>query len=157
MPDSSASRGYQRTFRPHNGRMHGAPRRDPDGPGSLVPMPRILLAVLLAVSTFVAACGATQPPVVAFDPNAPCPAEGQQPGAYPDGLTLFRAEERLFLSEHPEEEDLGWSRVVSGPVEIHPAPGNHLSLMAEPNVRELAERLRLCLDRALAREVESVA
>ena len=79
-----------------------------------------------------------------------------QPGAWPDGLTLFRAEERLLLPENPEEEDLGWSRVVTGPVEIQAVPGNHLSLMAEPNVRELAERLRLCLDRALAGELENV-
>lgn len=54
-------------------------------------MPRILLAVLLAASTLVASCGATQPPVVAFDPAAPCPAEGQQPGAYPDLEALLPA------------------------------------------------------------------
>ena len=30
------------------------------------------------------ACGASDPVVVTFDPAAPCPAEGQQPGAYPE-------------------------------------------------------------------------
>jgi thioesterase domain-containing protein len=80
-----------------------------------------------------------------------------QPGPYPDSLTLLRAEERMLLPDSPFEEDLGWSRVVSGPVEIHTVPGNHLSLMAEPHVRALAERLRGCLERALAGEVENVA
>jgi thioesterase domain-containing protein len=61
----------------------------------------------------------------------------------------------MLLPDSPDEEDLGWSRVVSGPVEIFPVPGNHLSLMAEPHVRVLAERLRGCLERALAGEVES--
>jgi thioesterase domain-containing protein len=76
-----------------------------------------------------------------------------RPGPYPDGLTLLRAVERPEATE----EDLGWSRVASGPVEIHTVPGNHLSLMAEPHVRTLAERLRLCLERTLAGEVEYVA
>jgi thioesterase domain-containing protein len=86
-----------------------------------------------------------------------------QPGPYPDGLTLFRAEERLVPPGEAQnlgslgEEDLGWRRLVSGPVEIHTVPGNHLSLMAEPHVRTLAERLRGCLERALAGEVENVA
>jgi thioesterase domain-containing protein len=89
--------------------------------------------------------------------------QSYRPGPYPDGLTLFRAEERLVPPDEAEdlgslgEEDLGWRRVVSGPVEIHTVPGNHLSLMAEPHVRTLAERLRGCLERALAGEVKNFA
>jgi amino acid adenylation domain-containing protein len=78
-------------------------------------------------------------------------ARRYRPGSYPDGLVLLRA------GETPHGEgDLGWSRVVGGPVEIHTVPGNHLTLMAEPNVRALASRLRLCLEQAFAGEMETV-
>jgi thioesterase domain-containing protein len=52
------------------------------------------------------------------------------------------------------ELDLGWRRFTGGPVEIHTMPGNHLTLLAEPNVRALASRLRLCLEQAYAETME---
>jgi thioesterase domain-containing protein len=79
-----------------------------------------------------------------------------QPGFYPQGLTLLRAEDRPAAPGILGQEDLGWSEIVKGPVEIHTVPGNHLSLMAEPNVRVLASRLRLCLEQACADEMEAV-
>ena len=55
-------------------------------------MPRIhAVAVLALAATLLAACGASQAPVTSFDPAAPCPAEGQQPGAYPDLEALLPA------------------------------------------------------------------
>jgi thioesterase domain-containing protein/acyl carrier protein len=60
-----------------------------------------------------------------------------QPSLYPGGLRLFRAAE----ASEPGS-DLGWSKLAAGPVEIEPVPGHHLSLLAEPNVGELAKRLR---------------
>jgi hypothetical protein len=54
-------------------------------------MPRIRLASLVLAAALVAACGASQAPVTSFDPAAPCPAEGQQPGAYPDLEALLPA------------------------------------------------------------------
>jgi hypothetical protein len=48
-------------------------------------IPLVLLAVLLA------ACGTAGAPIASFDASAPCPAEGQQPGAYPDLEALLPA------------------------------------------------------------------
>jgi thioesterase domain-containing protein len=60
-----------------------------------------------------------------------------QPSPYPGGIRLFRAAE----ASEPGS-DLGWSRLAAGPVEVEPVPGHHLSLLAEPNVGQLAKRLR---------------
>ncbi|HEX3127371.1 MAG TPA: amino acid adenylation domain-containing protein, partial [Thermoanaerobaculia bacterium] len=60
------------------------------------------------------------------------------------GAVLFRAAE---TAETPEG-DLGWSRLLNGPLELETVPGHHLNLLAEPNVQILAERLRHCLNEA---------
>ena len=44
---------------------------------------------ILTFSTAVNAASAD--PIASFDPAAPCPAEGQQPGAYPDLEALLPA------------------------------------------------------------------
>jgi amino acid adenylation domain-containing protein len=71
-----------------------------------------------------------------------------QAGFYPDGLTLLRAEERPDAPGLLSRDDLGWRDLTGGPVEILTVPGNHLSLLAEPNVHVLAAHLRACLERA---------
>jgi thioesterase domain-containing protein len=63
------------------------------------------------------------------------------PGCYPGRVTLFRA------ADGPRgEEDRGWSRITGRPVEIHVAPGDHITILAEPNVHELSRSLRAALD-----------
>jgi aspartate racemase len=63
---------------------------------------------------------------------------------YPDRLTLFRARmQPLFSSHNP---DKGWGAIAAGGVEIKVVPGNHLSMLQEPHVQVLAEKLRACLD-----------
>ena len=47
-------------------------------------MPRTALASVVLLAFLLSACGTSGAPIVSFDPSAPCPAEGQQPGAYPD-------------------------------------------------------------------------
>jgi thioesterase domain-containing protein/acyl carrier protein len=79
-----------------------------------------------------------------------------QAGAYTDGLTLLRAEERPDLPGAFADTDLGWKQIVRGPVDVHTVPGNHLTLMAEPNVHVLAAQLRHCLEQACAGEMETV-
>jgi amino acid adenylation domain-containing protein len=75
---------------------------------------------------------------------------------YPTRITLLRASEF-----HPEDTTLptenlledptwGWGQLSAEPVEIHVVPGDHLTMMAEPHVQVLAERLRACLDNAQA-------
>ncbi|HYN19766.1 MAG TPA: hypothetical protein VE078_02320 [Thermoanaerobaculia bacterium] len=65
-------------------------------------------------------------------------------------ITLLRAEER----SDSRNLDLGWGRITSA-VEIHTVPGNHLTLIAEPNVRDLARQLRETLENAWAETVEA--
>jgi hypothetical protein len=47
------------------------------------PLTHRLGATLIAVSALLAACGPSAG-AATFDPAAPCPSEGQQPGAFPD-------------------------------------------------------------------------
>ncbi len=68
------------------------------------------------------------------------------PQPYAGQITLFRAKEQ---PEHAAlEPDMGWGRFALGGVEIHHVPGDHLSMIHEPHVQILAERLKQCLDQA---------
>ena len=67
-----------------------------------------------------------------------------QPQVYSGRITLFRASESS--EDGYQEPDMGWGRLTSGEVEVHEVPGDHLSIIHEPHVRVLAERLRGCLD-----------
>ena len=59
-------------------------------------------------------------------------------------MTLFRAIENIaFL-----DPDLGWSELAPGGLEIHDVPGNTFSMLQEPHVQVLAEKLRDCIDKA---------
>ncbi len=79
------------------------------------------------------------------------------PGTYPGTVTLFRSTEvdtedagdlgedlDLSFREHPT---LGWDEHADGPVEVHDVPGDHITMLVEPHVRVLAERLGECLER----------
>ncbi|HKV10347.1 MAG TPA: amino acid adenylation domain-containing protein, partial [Thermoanaerobaculia bacterium] len=66
------------------------------------------------------------------------------PRAYPGGIALFRAEAGGF--DASLGAGLGWERLSPRPVRVHEVPGDHVTLLAEPHVRVLAERLRACLD-----------
>ena len=74
-------------------------------------------------------------------------------------ITLFRAWEENPEHENSEEEkseDIsqdpvfqdpawGWNRLCDQEVEIHPVPGNHISMMNEPHVKVLAQKLHKSL------------
>jgi thioesterase domain-containing protein len=62
------------------------------------------------------------------------------------GVTLFRAAQRL--GPPIEDPTLGWGRVANHGVQVFEAPGTHYTIMDEPNLRVLAERLRFSLDGA---------
>jgi thioesterase domain-containing protein/acyl carrier protein len=55
----------------------------------------------------------------------------------------------------PQDPTWGWSRFATGRVEVYAVPGDHVTMMAEPHVRSLAERLSACLARV--RHTASVA
>jgi thioesterase domain-containing protein len=42
---------------------------------------------------------------------------------------------------------LGWEGLAAGGVQVHNIPGDHITLIAEPNVRILAETLRESLSK----------
>jgi aspartate racemase len=74
-------------------------------------------------------------------------AKCYRPPIYPGSVTVFRARPP---DARPPVSTLGWSRVAMGGVEVHDVPGEHLSIMHEPHVEELANQLRGCLQRARA-------
>jgi amino acid adenylation domain-containing protein len=66
---------------------------------------------------------------------------GYTGGTYDGRLLLMRAAERA------DRNDLrrGWDRLAPR-LEVHEVPGNHHTLVREPHVRHLAERVRICLE-----------
>jgi amino acid adenylation domain-containing protein len=59
------------------------------------------------------------------------------PKIYPGKLTFFCAVEEVC----PEENITGWQRLAQGGVETIEVPGDHQTMIKEPNVRGLAEAL----------------
>ena len=68
------------------------------------------------------------------------------PQAYPGGAVLFRAQDRNIAFE--ADSQLGWSRMAAGGITVHEMPGNHFSMLAEPHVRAVADRLHAYLREA---------
>ncbi|HEU4558536.1 MAG TPA: amino acid adenylation domain-containing protein, partial [Longimicrobium sp.] len=82
---------------------------------------------------------------------------GYVPGCVSATVTLFRATDnpprhQAFFDQLPDEErhTLGWSRHAGSPVAVHPVPGTHVTVGAEPHARVLVGRIRELL--ASARE-----
>jgi thioesterase domain-containing protein len=73
-----------------------------------------------------------------------------RPRPYPGPITLFRAAGAGFDADLGR--DLGWGRLTPHPVAVHEIPGGHVTLLAEPNVAVLAERLGACLSTRDPRE-----
>ncbi|WP_190945051.1 non-ribosomal peptide synthetase [Nostoc flagelliforme] len=75
---------------------------------------------------------------------------------YSGRITLLRASEtppeRLASKfyEISQDSTWGWSEYSCEPVDIHFVPGNHITMMAEPHVQVLAERLKVCIEQAQA-------
>jgi amino acid adenylation domain-containing protein len=76
---------------------------------------------------------------------------------YPAKITLLRANQDLPEDPNSElhaqiaaDSDLGWGEFSTEPVDIHFVLGNHVTIMAEPHVQVLAERLKSCLQQAQA-------
>jgi thioesterase domain-containing protein len=92
------------------------------------------------------------------------------PGQYDGRVTLIAAEQSLeedpaFVrfdeaseTEAPSEVDSshGWAALASE-VDVHVVPGNHFTMMREPFVEALAERLSVCINETLAQQVEELS
>jgi len=66
-------------------------------------------------------------------------------------ITLFHAEEKSLSSENPYET---WKTLALGGLEVHEVPGGHGSVIDEPAVTFLAEKLKASLERAQAEHLE---
>jgi aspartate racemase len=73
------------------------------------------------------------------------------PGEYSGRVTLFRACDAGLRRDN--DPQMGWGQLALGGVDVHEIPGNHETILAEPNVRVLAEKLRKCLDQLTARRL----
>ncbi|NET60393.1 MAG: amino acid adenylation domain-containing protein, partial [Symploca sp. SIO2E6] len=72
-------------------------------------------------------------------------------GGYQGRITLFRSsevyEEALeMLGEMTSDPTWGWNQLSSQPVEVDVVPGSHITMLREPHVQVLAEKLLSMLD-----------
>ncbi len=79
--------------------------------------------------------------------------ESYQPQLYTDDVTIFRA--ALQPLGIVPDETLGWREYVGGRLEIHDVPGHHGSIVVEPDVATLAEKLKDCLEEIYRRQAEA--
>jgi amino acid adenylation domain-containing protein len=70
------------------------------------------------------------------------------PSVYPGRIDVFAPSEAHSVC-HVYEAGMGWDRFVAGGLEIHVIPGKFASIILEPSVQELAERLRATIDKSL--------
>jgi thioesterase domain-containing protein len=71
------------------------------------------------------------------------------PNRYGGSVVIFRAIDEPFFAGYAVEPDGGFSRLVSGKIDVHDVPGDHLGILAPPHVTKLAA--------VLGRYVESAA
>jgi thioesterase domain-containing protein len=69
-----------------------------------------------------------------------------QPTAYGGRVTLFKCTQPRGRSGR--DPTLGWGMLAADGVDVHDMPGEHLTLLRDPHVRTLAERLHGCLEEA---------
>jgi thioesterase domain-containing protein/acyl carrier protein len=73
-------------------------------------------------------------------------AKEYQPQAFAGRATLFWSEyQNWYIKKHPS---LGWGNLVTDGLDIQRIPGNHMTLMKEPHVQVLAEKLSLSIAEA---------
>ena len=68
------------------------------------------------------------------------------PDPYAGRVLFFRSADRLAC--FGGTLDFGWGRFVQGGIESYVVPGDHISMLQEPNVAQLAQHLEAFLERA---------
>ena len=66
------------------------------------------------------------------------------PEIYTGRVTLFRPMDEIGFCN----PDFGWNDLAPGGLEIHDVTGNNYTMFDEPQVKVLAEKLKVCLDKA---------
>ena len=64
--------------------------------------------------------------------------------SYLGRVALFRATAHRLGSD--PDPTLGWGKLVAGKLEVHEVPGDHSTLIREPHVQVLAQKLTNCLN-----------
>lgn len=81
-------------------------------------------------------------------------AKNFKPQPYNGDMTLFRAKNQPLGIFH--DPALGWKSLATGDLAIHEVPGHHGSILDEPYVRTLAEKLSACIENTLSGEIDLV-
>jgi amino acid adenylation domain-containing protein len=68
------------------------------------------------------------------------------PQPYPGRVTLFRASRQP--AGYNNAYDLGWGELAGGGLEINEVPGEHGSIVVEPRVGTLAQKLKRCIEKS---------
>jgi thioesterase domain-containing protein len=69
-----------------------------------------------------------------------------EPKPYPGPITLLETSDQQLRT--PLDTSRGWKRLTTHEVETRLVSGNHLNMLDEPHVRDLAAKLTACLNRA---------
>ncbi|MDM8558174.1 amino acid adenylation domain-containing protein [Candidatus Parabeggiatoa sp. HSG14] len=69
-------------------------------------------------------------------------------------VALFKAkevqsEDKLNNAMFRQEPSWGWNQFSAEPVDLYEVPGNHITMLSEPHVQVLAEKLKVCFEQAL--------
>ena len=87
-----------------------------------------------------------------------CQIKYKPENSYSAPITLFRArevnEEQQNSSTLSQNPTWGWNQFSNAEVEVHIVPGNHHSMMSEPYVKVLGEKLEKTLEQAHKRTPE---
>jgi thioesterase domain-containing protein/acyl carrier protein len=79
------------------------------------------------------------------------------PRVYAGRITLFRLEGTRYADPQEPQKRLDpvsrWSRLSKETIDVHTVPGTHHTMVLEPHVRVLAERLRRCIGEAVDKRV----
>jgi thioesterase domain-containing protein len=78
--------------------------------------------------------------------------QSYRPKASSQRVTLLKAADRLTVET---DETMGWGALTSGEIEIHTISGSHFTIIREPHVKNLAEQLTDCINRAALRSFAS--
>ena len=74
--------------------------------------------------------------------------QSYQPRPYAGRMTIIRAKSSVFDSDHAVATGLGWNDVAQGGFDVVDVPGDHLSILEEPGVVDVA----MALAKAIARK-----